>query len=187
MPLINHERISPDDLIIRTPAVFSYLFYPEKRVLKPDRTYPLPANVLDIALLKDRWTMLISLDNVHSPMSTKQPLQQTQPPMIRVFDLRIHQRDGDWQYEWIGHNPTEASSRSEEPGSSGDFASKLERTLQSDEVRHEIEFEEAVKPRALYSSLGDFLYGLENLRKKSYAEGDGQQTEDATAINPEEE
>ena len=109
--------------------------------------------------------------------------------MIRVFDLSINQRDAVFQYDWIELNPAEASGRNLHPGSHSDIASKLERTLRSEEVRHEIQFEEVVKAKALYSSLGEFLYGLENLRKKFYGEahGNGQQVEGDVGINPEED
>ena len=143
--------------------------------------------MLDIAILKDRMTMLVSMDNVHAPMSIKRPNAGTLLPMIRVFDVRMDKHGGDWQYEWSEQDPLLGDEGSVEPGSSVDLASKLERTLRSEEVRHEIEFGETVRPSALYSPLGDFLYGLENLRKKFHGEGDRQQTEDGgSAINAEE-
>lgn len=164
------------------PGIFTYLFYPDNRLLIPDKQYHLPANVLDIVILRDCMTMLISLDNVHAPMSTKRPNPESLLPKIHVLDIRIDRPGREWQYSLIEAKSLPEGEGSVEPGSSADVASKLGCTLQSEEVRHEIESGETVKPSALYSPLGDFLYGLENLRKKIHGEGAGLQTEDGAGI-----
>lgn len=172
--------------MIRAPGILTYLFDPRECILKQKRQYLVSANVLDIALIKDKRTMLVSLDNVHSPLSTKRPVPYPLPPMISFLELQIDPCDGNWQYEWIECNPEKKGNAGMAPCSFGDIASKLERAMQSEAVRHEIEVEEEVKPRPLYSRLGEFLYGLENLRKKYRADGDGQQAEEVLATNPEE-
>jgi hypothetical protein len=136
--------------------------------------------VLDIALIEDRKLMLVSLDN-------KLSYSHTLPPRIEVLELQIEFRDKVWQFEWLEHDCPLEEVRGAEAGSRDDIASKLKHTLQSaEEVRHEIEVDENAKPRALYSPLGEFLYGLENLRKKSHGDGDGQEVNETAAINPEE-
>ena len=176
-------------LEIRIPGISTYLFHPEKCILKQDRQYILDANVLDIVLLKESGLMLVSLDSVHSPLSTKEPISHALAPAIRVFRPRLEKFDklgGEWQFEWVGYDPAIGGHGTMQDGSFEDIASKLDRTLQLDDVRHEIELQSATKPNALYSPLGEFLYGLENLRKKFQGDGQEQETEELAVNNPEE-
>lgn len=130
--------------------------------------------------------MLVSLDNFHCPLSTKQRMSHPCRPIIRLFELRVGSGDGEGQYDWIQHNPLGKGDEKVQKSSFDDIASKLEGILQSEDVRHEIEVEEAVKPKVLSSPLGESLYGLENLRKKSQGDGEGQHVEERAADNPEE-
>lgn len=164
--------------MIRIPGISTYLFHPEKCLLKQDRQYVMDANVLDIVLLKERDLMLVSLDNVHSPLSTKEPTSHALAPAIRVFGPRLEKSDGERQFEWVGYDPATGGHGTVQNGSFEDIASKLNQTLQSNDVRHEIELQNATKPNALYSPIGEFLYGLENLRKKSQGDGQEQQAEE---------
>jgi hypothetical protein len=130
--------------------------------------------------------MLVSLDNFHCPLSTKKRMSPPCRPIIRLFELRVGPGDGEGQYDWIQHNPPGKGDEKVQNSSFDDVASKLEGILQSEDVRHEIEVEEAVNPKVLYSSLGESLYGLENLRKKSQGVGEAQHAEEIAAANPEE-
>lgn len=170
----------------RTPIIFTYLFYPGLAVLKQDKQYMLNANVLDIVMITDTGTMLVSLDNVHLRLSTREAAFHQLRPLVHAFDLRFSQIDGLPQYDWIQYEPPVRGHETVECGSFEDIASRLEDTLQAEEICHEIEFEKNVQPNAFYSSLGEFLYGLENLRKKSQVDGGEQQAEDLTAPHPEE-
>ncbi|KAF7509524.1 hypothetical protein GJ744_007924 [Endocarpon pusillum] len=167
------------------PGISTYLFHPEKCILKQDRQYIVDANVLDIVLLKESGLMLVSLDNVHSPLSTKEPTSHALAPAIRVFGPRLEQFDGKRQFGWVGYDPATGGHGTIQIGSFEDIASKLNETLQSNDVRHEIELPSATKPDALYSTLGEFLYGLENLRKKSQGDGQEQETEELAVTHPE--
>ena len=178
--------MSATDITIRTPGLSTHLFYPKSCFLKKHRQYTLDANVLDIVLMKESGFMLVSLDNVHSPLSTKEPASQKVPPIIRAFDLRTDRVNGESQHEWIKHDPHSSADEDVQHGSFDDMASKLNQTLRSEYIRHEVEFETAVKPKALYSTLGEFLYGWENLRKKSQGDGEEQRAEELAATNPEE-
>jgi hypothetical protein len=142
--------------------------------------------VLDIALTKERSFMLVSLDNIHCPLSTKQKMSHPRRPIIHLFELRVVQSDGEWQYDWIQHNPLDKCDEKVQHSNFDNIASKLEGTLQLEDIHHEIEVEETVKPKALYSLLGESWYGLENLRKKSQGDGEAQHAEEIAAANPEE-
>lgn len=132
--------------------------------------------------------MLVSLDNIHSPLSMKRPVSVALQPIISVFQLKKHLDNGDGEFEWIEYDPPIQGNVSVQHGSFNDTASKLEHTLHTENVRHQIEFEEIVKPKALYSTLGEFLYGLENLRKKHQGEAERQHSEEQLLLirkNPE--
>lgn len=126
--------------------------------------------------------MLVSLDNVHLPLSTNQATLQSLSPIIRIFELDVT------QHEWIPCSPANEADRNPQSGILDHVASKLENTLQLENVRYEIEFEKDTNPKALYSRLGEFLYGMENLRKKAQGDREGQEEEEeaVAAINPEE-
>lgn len=127
--------------------------------------------------------MLVSLDNVHSPLSTKVPISHKLAPIILSF--RLDKLDGERRSEWVEYDPTIRGPGTTQNSSFEDVASKLGQTLHSEDFRHEIEVESATKPNALYSPLGEFLYGLENLRKKSQGDGHEQEAEDLAVTHPE--
>lgn len=181
-----HTEFSADHTMISTPGISTFHFDPGRCLLKQERQYLLGANVLDIVLMKDKGMMLVSLDNVHSPLSMKRPNTQLLPPIVRVFDLRIIQCAGDLQYKWFAYDHPSEGEEGVPSEEFEDIASNLERTLQSEEIRHEIQVEETVKAKALYSPLGEFLYGLENLRKKPQGDGKVQQGDGLADIHPEE-
>lgn len=174
--------MSANCTIIRIPGIFTYRFLPASCVLVKDRQYLLSANVLDIVLSQSKGMMLVSLDNVHAPLSMKRPISHPLPPLISAFQLQVNHQDEDWQYDWIEYNRPGSAAESVQPSSFDDMASKLEHTLQSDDVLHDIEVEEPTKAKELYSSLGEFLYGLENLRKKTQGDGEAQQAGGITGI-----
>lgn len=127
--------------------------------------------------------MMVSLDNVHSPWSMNRLNRAKVPPDIAIFDLKIDQNDPSIQCEWIQFEPPlHQHDGFITSGSFDDIASKLPDTLQSEDVYHEIEISAPTKSKSLYSSLGEFLYGLENLRKKNRIEGDGEQTGEGIEI-----
>jgi hypothetical protein len=137
-----------------------------------------------MVLLRECGMMLVSLDNVHSPLSTNESSPHTLPPIIRIFHLKIGQADGAIQLEWVEHDHLLKGKETAQRGRFDEIASILECTLQSDDVRHEIELETTVKPKTLYSPLGGFLYGFENLRKRSQGDGDEAQAEELADILP---
>lgn len=130
--------------------------------------------MLDVVLIKDRRIMLLSVDNVHAPSSMNRPVPRMHQPCIHAFNLKIDHRDPDWQYEWVRFYPAFEDISGIAPGSFRDIANKFSNPLWLKDMEHEIEIEEAIKPNALYSSLGEFLYGSENLRKKFQEEGEAQ-------------
>jgi len=144
----------------------------------------LEANVLDIVVIKETETMLVSLDNVHVRLSTKEPAFHKMRPFIYVFALGFSLIDGAPQYDWIRYHCPIEGQESAESGSKQNIAERLEDMLQVEDIRFEIEFEKNVQPKAVYSSLGEFLYGLEHLRKRSHGDGEEQQAEDLEGIHP---
>lgn len=130
--------------------------------------------------------MLVSLDNVHLPFSTNQTRSQLLSPIMSIFELNTAQNHGDWQYNLIPCSLGIEADGNQQSSSLDDVASKLKSTLQSKGVWHEIEFEKDTNSKALYSRLGEFLYGLENLRKKAQGDREAQEEEAVLAINPEE-
>ncbi len=180
-----YTETSADDLAIRTPFISTCLFYPATCLLKQDRQHTLNANVLEIIIIKNQGIMLVSLDNIHAPLSMKKPISHPLPPIISAFEFKVGRTNGAWQYEWLEYSPPIKGHGSVQRGSFDDIASKLTRTLQSEDIRHEIEVKDTVKPEALYSQLGEFLYGLESLRKKTQGDGEVQQAEELAATDPE--
>jgi hypothetical protein len=168
----------------RTPCIFTFLFYPGKSVLKLHKRYMLTANVLDIVVIKETETMLVSLDNAHVILSTKEPAFHKMKPIMYAFALEFSLIDGAPQYDWIQHDYPIEDQESAESGNYHNIASTLEGVQQAEDIRFEIEFEKIVRPKALYSDLGGFLYGLEHLRKRSHGDGVEQQVDDLGGIHP---
>jgi hypothetical protein len=168
----------------RTPCLFTFLFYPERCVLELHKRYMIDANVLDIVVIKETETMLVSVDNVHVQLSTKEPASHKIKPLIYAFALQFSSIHGAPQYDWIRYRCPIKGQESAENGSFEDIASRLEDTLQAEDILFEIELEKSVQPKALYSSLGEFLYGLEHLRKRSHGNGEEQQAEGLDGTHP---
>jgi hypothetical protein len=174
--------------VVRVPAISTYQFHPSKGLLKEGRQYGLDGNVLDILLLKDRGIMIVSLDNIHSSGSTNTVSPFKALPKIAIFELKVNQTQSDQSepFEWILYKARVDDDVPTTPGSFDDTASKLQQTLHAEAFCHEVEVEEVSKSkRPLYSSLGEFLYGLENLRKRSHVEGDGETVEEIARVDPE--
>jgi tRNA (guanine-N(7)-)-methyltransferase subunit TRM82 len=119
--------------------------------LQHRQTITLDGNVLDVSLISHSPTVtaLVSLDNVHNPGSmVREKEGGTDRRMITAIefdrnDLLWHAQRGTFEI------------KSQDIEEQGDFpAAHLAQAAGSSRARGE------------YSSLGDFLYGLENLRKK---------------------
>jgi hypothetical protein len=108
----------------------------------------------------------------------KTPYSHALSPIVRPLNLNVERCNGEWQYQWVEYDPSLEGSTKVEPKSFDDIASKLEQALQSDDVKHETEVDAEAKPKGAYSPLGEFLYGLENLRKKTQKEDEEQQGEE---------
>lgn len=132
--------------------------------------------MLDVTQMDDS-RILVSLDTVHKPVSLKtfQGDGSTTIPALQIFEHGKKIKDSangnsEYPYDW-----TELT---------------LSAIAQSNEFLAEVEnpkAESKVKGRGyetIYSSLGEFLYGLENLRKKrgGTAEEEEEEADEATEV-----
>ena len=130
------------------------------------QTIELPGNPLDVAFLPEHQTILVSIDHIHNPGSVKYHRGRTTPPglgdSIVSFQLSTKR-------EW---GPS-------------DIAEKLSETIRIEIEKDSftsVEVTEQKNPKATYSVLGEFLYGLENLRKnRDWSTAEAGQGDDAAA------
>ncbi|KKY16095.1 putative trna methyltransferase [Phaeomoniella chlamydospora] len=159
-------------------ALFVYL----KTFNKPlchHSTIRLPANALDVATIPDQRSIIVSLDTVHAPNSVRfgRSDSQGQPPSFMALTYssqpakRHVEGHGDFDFpppiiRWhdsphliVGINQTVEKS---DACRSHVDVSKWEKfdPLSDSDGR-------AVEKGKMYSPLGEHLYGLENLRKRS--------------------
>lgn len=117
------------------------------------QTVDLPGNALDVARMQED-VILVSTDNVHMPGSVKQ--MRTDPAALAdsvvSFQLESeHLRDAHGTKRYLSWKPSDLPAGLSASLDSGTF------------VGPELASQPSAK--ATYSVLGEFLYGLENLRK----------------------
>lgn len=130
------------------PILLSLMMYQDGQ-LRYHQTILLSGNVLDVIILPDETTRaLISIDNIHLPGSmVREKLELSECKLLTT--LEFHGSDLTWseRTETFGLNAG-AEAIADIPKAS------------------EPEAASSSRPRGEYSTLGEFLYGLENLRKK---------------------
>jgi tRNA (guanine-N(7)-)-methyltransferase subunit TRM82 len=152
-------------------------------------------NVLDLAVLGDpdpgKWTMLVSLDRVHVPGSGKQfrtssssweldiesfDWQPGRPPGPRrglSGGSKSEEEKENWSGWWASDRDVRDDStlRYIEPKTNetvrDGVTKRLPETTRKMQCRQIVDIAQKPPERALYSELGEFLYGLENLRKST--------------------
>lgn len=119
-------------------------------------TIELPGNALDVVVLQGPQTILVSTDSVHIPGSVKRERVDSDSARLgnSLVSFKLTNKDG-----LIGQNRTErnlwwAPCGPIAPGTQG----LAFRSIVPEVVRQP-------NDKATYSVLGEFLYGLENLRK----------------------
>ncbi|RMZ87528.1 hypothetical protein DV736_g5249, partial [Chaetothyriales sp. CBS 134916] len=120
------------------------------------------SNVLDLASLAERDLIIISLDTAHEKGSTRsfKAESSSENGSLEAFELETTQKG------WVVWKPA-------------DIVQRLNAAIAGIEDRPvviEAERTERQRAKSDYSALGEFLYGLENLRKKR-----GQTAEDVEA------
>lgn len=167
-------------------------------------TIRLSANVLDLVIIQDQQTIIASLDTVHVPRSVRFARSdiETSPPAFAAYTLQPTQEGEDRsnngddrlsQTRWHeSAHLLEAINKAVEEDKSRPIVdvSKWER-LEGIATNGKDAPSGSLNRGRLYSSLGDFLYGLESLRKKSIEdqkqmekeeEGEGDVTEEAPPL-----
>jgi tRNA (guanine-N(7)-)-methyltransferase subunit TRM82 len=157
------------------PLLLSFHF-DDSGHLQHQQTVTLDGNVLDVSLVSNltspRVTAFVSLDNIHNPGSM---IKEKEKGIDRQMITTIEFDDKDR----LWHEKQDTFEiRNQDVEEQGGFpAAPLAQASGSSRARGE------------YSSLGDFLYGLENLRKKRgiiQAEEDADVNESAMGGNEEE-
>lgn len=123
------------------------------------QTINLQGNVLDVVFMEAKQAMVVSMDNVHEAGSVKIP--RTDP--LGVGNSLVAYQLGPENSEAY-----KSSSRGSEPQRwrLSDYTEALFDTIvfEKDDFP-KTDFIGQTNPKATYSALGEFLYGLENLRK----------------------
>ena len=127
-------------------------------------------------------TFLISLDNYHSIFSMKSTDTRSRPPIVVVLELQAVWEKCEWKYAWRVSDPSQPDDAL--PDGSGInnkqnsvIALKLQEALDLEGCHYNIGPDKLERPQGLYSTLGEFLYGLENLRKRPQTEQPEEGTE----------
>ncbi|KAL9617872.1 MAG: hypothetical protein Q9160_007360 [Pyrenula sp. 1 TL-2023] len=149
----------------------------------------LSGNVLDVLPIRSRNELLISIDNAHAPGSTnlgRSPELSTSP-FLQAFTVNQSWKAVEQSLDIGGEGIEAAASKIQwDPCPSPDLMNQAAATCGIVEVELPLE---PLDQKTLYSPLGEFLYGLENLRKKPVqderkAEEEIEKTE--TVVLPEE-
>ena len=155
------------------PALFVYASTHDS-VLTHNATIHLSGNALDVAVIPEARTILVSLDTVHSPQSTKIAKEESQPQIPAFAAFKVTQVSGtdsndigqilQWQEQTVAVDAINTLAEQVAPRPEVDV-SKWD--------REEKPATSEAKPKSgswmkqqIYSPLGEFLYGFENLRKK---------------------
>lgn len=139
----------------------------------PAQIIPLDGNVLDVAVAEAGKLMFVSIDTIHQPCSMKtwRPEPIGQREAIASFALQ----DG------AHGDPTNETSAVLEEGRvvalwTRSSLPAIDKALAGELINADVEAEEGGKQHKSnkdYSKLGEFLYGLENLRKHREHDGQG--------------
>lgn len=123
-------------------------------------TINLSGNVLDVVCLDERKQILVSIDTVHRPCSMKSYRSQPEQAsgQLQAFNLDINEK----------HITTTEKFRWSEVDLPANFEKIIETLPEAPTSPHN---DDTVYKgyEKIFSPLGEFLYGLENLRKKQGA------------------
>jgi tRNA (guanine-N(7)-)-methyltransferase subunit TRM82 len=131
------------------PMLFSFRFK-DGGHLKHHQTVQLSGNALDVAIVSGaRISALVSVDNIHVPGSMMKESTKTEPcEMVTTLEV------DSLTLGWVAGRGSFSIKNSDV-----ERLSKVPPEAQDQVMR-------SSRARGEYSSLGEFLYGLENLRKK---------------------
>lgn len=163
------------DVCSSLPILLSYKLNEHGKLLH-HQTLTLAGNILDVGIGPALWEIVVSIDTVHRPGSVKtlRPEETPASEMFETFELSSNLADASGSTGRLGAHDELRWDRSSLAMLLNDAGSVLERI--------EISAEAPPPSRGAYSTPGEMLYGLENLRKKR-----GQETADADEEEPLEE
>jgi hypothetical protein len=118
------------------------------------QTLDLPGNALDVAYVQEEHTIMVSTDNIHIPGSVKKSRTDPAPLGGSVVSFQLtynNTSEGKGAERHLRWRPSDRFASLS--------ASLLSGTLVAPKLASQ------TNPKATYSELGEFLYGLENLRK----------------------
>jgi hypothetical protein len=145
-----------------------------------EQVIALHGNALDVAVLADQQSIIVSLDTAHIPNSTmilKSTQESESKQFFRSFKLEVSNTSSQWAETDLLNGLTGKSAELRDLPSIPDAIPEAQKG-RSDR-------------KGPYSPLGNFLYGLENLRKKrDFAdpdadEEDGEEPLPASELPPE--
>lgn len=148
------------------PLLFSYLIDHEG-VLQYHQTLKLKGNALDVAIDGESQTIFVTVDTVHiaGSMRTIRKQEELKINAFEVFTLSLKYGENGEADEIIS-----ASTGSNNPHwTPSSKADALNGSVDKEDATSKLSvssIENTTTSKGIYSSLGEFLYGLENLRKK---------------------
>lgn len=143
------------------PVVLSYTLSTQGK-LQHHQTLSVAGNVLDVGIGPALWDIVVSIDNVHRPSSIRS-LRPEEIPATEVFESFSLFSDLSPQN---GDVPTSTQTGGTELRWERTSLAMLLNESASATERPKMPAEVPSKNRTIYSSLGETLYGRENLRKK---------------------
>lgn len=137
-------------MINSVPLLLSYTINKEGR-LSLRQTMEVSSNVLDVAVLPSQQSVVVSLDAAHVSGSTQSydTDSAASTPLLVAFELEVSGDNTRWKPSKLSDTFKSAAAQINDIPDVPDVSSGGRQSR-----------------RGAYSPLGEFLYGLENLRKK---------------------
>ncbi|KIW14818.1 hypothetical protein PV08_07603 [Exophiala spinifera] len=148
--------------------------------LQHHQTIELGGNALDVAVGPALWEMVVSIDTVHKPGSVKEVKQDAVPnsDFFETFSL----------FSNLTENTNGTAPKDDDPAPElrwerSSLAVLLNNAVPDSEAS-DLPLEDDSKGKSTYGTLGEQLYGLENLRKKKGDQAVDAEEEDAGESTP---
>ncbi|KAK5062988.1 hypothetical protein LTR84_005064 [Exophiala bonariae] len=145
------------------PLLLSYKLDDYGKLLH-HQTLTLAGNILDVGIGPALWDIVVSIDTVHRPGSVKtlRPEETPAPELFETFELFSNLDDMNDSTEQLEHYTELRWERSSYAMLLNNAAAAVERI--------KVSTEPPPQSKGVYGAVGEVLYGLENLRKKSHGE-----------------
>lgn len=151
------------------PLLLSYTINSEGK-LSLRQTMELSGNVLDVAVLPSQQSLVVSLDAAHVSGSTLSydTSSAASTPSLVAFELEVSGDNASWKPSKLSDTLTSAVAQINDVPDVPDVSSSGRQGR-----------------KGAYSPLGEFLYGLENLRKKRGMDAQEAEEDEGEEVLPE--